>query len=77
MALINGIEGNQNALIWLKKNGLDVLEKMALAADNDDGALGWLAKNTDNEFVQLSLVMRRIKNDIERDNNDTHKISLN
>lgn len=77
MALINGIEGNQNAILWLRKNNLDILEKMARASDNDDRALGWLVKNTGPLFVQLSLKMREVKNDIERDNNDTHKISLN
>ena len=77
MALINGAEGNPNAVLWLRKHNLDVFEKMAEAADNDDHALGWLVHNVDKTFVDIALLMRRIKNEIERDNNDPHKISLN
>jgi len=75
MALINGAEGNPNALVWLKKFGFDVLEKMARGADNEDGAITWLVSNGYGEMAGVSIRIRNVKNQIEADNNDVHKIS--
>ena len=75
MALINGAEGNPNALMWLKKFDFDVLEKMARAGDNDDAALRWLYENDLNDMAVIAQKIRFVKNEIESDNNDAHKIS--
>jgi len=75
MALINGSEGNPQAILWLRKFHLDIVEKMARAADNDDRAHEWLLLNGHKEMAMIAQKMRYIKNQIESDNNDMHKIS--
>jgi hypothetical protein len=75
MALINGAEGNPSALAWLKKFDFDFLEKMARAADNDDAALHWLLENGEQELATVAQRMRKVKNEIERNNNDMHRMS--
>jgi hypothetical protein len=75
MALINGAEGNEAAQLWLRKFGLDVLEHIAKAADNDDAAFEWLLVNDYRDMAMIAQRMRFIKNEIERGNNDLHKIS--
>jgi len=77
MALINGIEGNVNALAWLKKHEFDVLEHMARAADHDQSALNWLIQNNYKDMAVLAAKMMMVKDQIEEDNNDVHKISPN
>lgn len=74
MALINGIEGNKEALIWLDTNGFRKLGLMALAADGNEEAKTYLAKN-DRLFSLLARRMEDVKAEIDRDNNDVHKIS--
>jgi hypothetical protein len=75
MALINGAEGMPNARLWLRKNGYDVLEKMALSADNDEDAFNWLMANGFQDMAMVSYRIRSVKNEIERRNNDIHTIS--
>ena len=75
MALINGAEGNPSALLWLKNNNFILLHTMALAVDNDDDALRQLMNLKEKEWAGLALKMRAVKNSIEWDNNDVHKIS--
>jgi hypothetical protein len=75
MALINGAEGNVSAQLWLRKYGFDILEQVAKAADNDDVALEWLLERDYKDMAMIAQRMRFIKNEIERDNNDLHKIS--
>lgn len=75
MALISGAEGNASALAWLKKFGFDLLEKAARAADNDDEALHWLLEQNEKELAMIAQRMRRVKNEIEANNNDVHRIS--
>ncbi|MFZ6052771.1 hypothetical protein [Halocola ammonii] len=75
LALINAAEGNPNARNWLKKYKLDVLEKMALAADNDDAALDWLFDNNFRDMAVVAGKMRFVKNQIESDNSDMHRIN--
>ena len=74
LALINGIEGNQEALQWLETNGYKTLNIMALAANGNKSAKEWLLKN-DKLLAMIALKMEFVKDDIERDNNDVHKIS--
>lgn len=75
MALINGAEGNEGARLWLRKFGWDVLEKMARAADNDDDALAWLMAGDMRDMALIAQRMRFVKNEIETNNNDVHRIS--
>jgi len=74
LALINGIEGNMQALQWLEANGYKTLSIIAHAADGKEGPKNWLLKN-DKTLAMLALKMEYIKDEIERDNNDAHKIS--
>ena len=75
MALINATEGNKGALEWLKKYNYPIMEKMALAGDGDDTAIAWLIGNSHQEFAVIALKIRFVKDQIEMDNNDPHKIS--
>ena len=75
MALINGAEGNPNAILWLKKNKFDVLEKMARAADNHEESLMWLLEKGYPDMAAIAQRMCLVKNEIERRNNDIHSIS--
>lgn len=74
LALINGIEGNPQALKWMELNGFKKLRLMALTADHDEKSGRLLAKN-DKLLLMLALKMGSIKDSIEEDNNDVHKIS--
>ncbi len=73
-ALINGIEGNRQALHWLNEHGFKNLRKMAIAADNDTKVMQELMQ-TDKLLAMLAMKMGAVKDEIERDNNDAHKIS--
>lgn len=75
MALINGAEGNKNAILWLRKYNLDVMEKMALAGDNREEALIWLVENGYPDLARVASVIRNVKNEIDTNNNDMHRIS--
>jgi hypothetical protein len=75
MALINGAEGNVNALAWLRMQEFDVLEKMARAADHDEKAMNWLIENDYKDMAVIAAKMMYVKDQIEEDNNDVHKIS--
>jgi hypothetical protein len=74
VALINGIEGNKQALEWLEINGFSVLRTMALAADHNEKATQYLMQQ-DKLLAMLALKMGSVKDGIENDNNDVHKIS--
>jgi hypothetical protein len=77
MALINGAEGNKGAILWLEKYKLDIMARMARATDNDDEAMAWLQRHPQPEWFIIAQKMRTVKNSIEFDNNDVHKISPN
>lgn len=74
LALINGIEGNPQALKWMDEYGFKTLRLMALTADHNEEAGRVLAKN-DKLLLMLALKMGAVKDAIEQDNNDVHKIS--
>ena len=74
LALVNGIEGNKQALRWLEENGFKTLGLMALTADHHKEAREVLARQ-DKLLSLLALKMGAVKDQIERDNNDVHKIS--
>lgn len=72
MALINGIEGNKEALRWLKKNDFHLLHEMALVGDGDNHAFERLIKTELKFFALLAKKMEYVKNQIEARNNDPH-----
>ena len=74
VALINGIEGNPQALKWLNDNGFKNLNIMAMSADHNEKATLYLMKN-DKLLAMLALKMGAVKDQIDNDNNDVHKIS--
>ena len=74
VALINGIEGNPQAIQWLVQHNFSSLKDMALAADHNEHATMHLMKN-DKLLAMLALKMRAVKDQIDQDNNDVHKIS--
>jgi len=73
-ALVNGIEGNKQALKWMEEYGFKTLKKMAIAADNDTKVMQELMQ-TDKLLAMLAMKMGAVKDEIERDNNDAHKMS--
>jgi hypothetical protein len=75
MAMINGVEGNQEALHWLEKNNFHVLKHVALAGDGEKDSFSWLIKNGHEEFAMVSQKIKKVKDEIEEDHNDPHKIS--
>ncbi len=74
VALINAMEGNKQALEWLEKYGFSILRTMAMAADHNEKATQYLMQN-DKLLAMLALKMGSVKDAIENDNNDVHKMS--
>ena len=74
LALINGIEGNKQALTWLYNHNYHDIQLMAMAADGSEEAKKELASRN-KILAVLALKMEFVKDNIERDNNDVHKIS--
>jgi hypothetical protein len=77
MAIIRGAEGDKQAIGWLAVNGYEMLRLVALGADNEDDAVMELMKAGDRLMAGLALKIRAVKNGIEQDNNDVHRISPN
>ncbi|MBL4653971.1 MAG: hypothetical protein JKY53_14080 [Flavobacteriales bacterium] len=76
MALINGVEGSEDAIVWLKNSGFKTLSMVALAGDNDLPAFNWL-KNKDILFAKIAKEIRIVKNEIEDNNADPHRRGSN
>jgi hypothetical protein len=74
MALIRGAEGEKSAIAWLKRSGEHLLADMALAANNDVPAMNRLIAK-DRMWAMIAAKMAVVKNDIEEDNQDCHRIS--
>ncbi len=75
MALVRGSEGDARAVEWLDKFGYNYLKDVALGADNDDEAVKRLLQLDQREWAGIALKIRAVKNQIEADNNDMHRIS--
>ncbi len=75
MATINAAEGNKQALAWLYRYGYDVLAKVAMAGDGDEEAFRGLVEEGHREMALIAKNIHQVKESIERDNNDIHKIS--
>lgn len=74
-AMINGAEGNPTAVEWLSQNGYSILAHMAMAGDGNRDAQEWLIQNDHREFAVIATKIRQVKDEIEFDNNDIHRIS--
>jgi hypothetical protein len=74
-ATISGAEGKKDAVEWLVNHNFDVLAKTALTGDGDEDAFKWLVRNNHREMAMVGKKIEEVKDQIERDNNDVHKIS--
>jgi hypothetical protein len=74
-ATVAGSEGKQDAIGWLLKHDFDLLAKTALTGDGDEAAFKWLVANKHRELAIIGKKIEMVKDQIERDNNDVHKIS--
>ena len=74
LATIEGIEGKDSALVFLKKNGFDLLFHFARSADSWKNSQIWLQKK-DKLLYAISLKIEFIKDEIELRNQDPHKIN--
>jgi hypothetical protein len=75
MAVINGAESNQQAVKWLFENNFKPLAYVAVAGDGYKDGLLWLKNNGHQELAAVANALFLVKSEIERDNNDTHRIS--
>ena len=74
LATIEGIEGKDSALVFLKENGFDILFHFARSADSWKDSQIWLQKN-DKLLYAISLKIEFIKDEIELNNEDPHKLN--
>ena len=74
LALIQGVERNKSALKWLKENNFLYLYHMALAADGDNESMA-LLKIHQRDFAHIALKIKIVKDIIQMDNDDPHRIS--
>jgi hypothetical protein len=75
MATIQGAEGNETAVKWLEKHTFDVLALVARAGDGDNQSVQKLVRDGHREMAMVALRIRTVKDQIEADHNDIHKIS--
>jgi|TARA_B110000977_G_C10994239_1_gene461197 hypothetical protein len=74
LATIEGIEGKDSALIFLKKNGFDLLFHFARSADSWKDSQIWLQKR-DKLLYAISLKIEYVKDEIDLRNQDPHKLN--
>ena len=74
LATIEGIEGKDSALVFLKKNGFDLLFHFARSADSLKDSQIWLQKK-DKLLYAISLKIEYVKDEIELRNQDPHKLN--
>ena len=74
LATIEGIEGKDSALIFLKKNGFDLLFHFARSADSWKDSQIWLQKR-DKLLYAISLKIEYVKDEIDLRNQDAHKLN--
>lgn len=72
MAMVNGAEGNADAVHWLHKANFQVLKHVALAGDREAASTKWLIKNGHKEFAMIAERIRVLKDQIEETHNDIH-----
>jgi len=74
-ATIAGAEGKKDAVEWLKKYEFDVLVHVALTGDGNADSFKWLLDQGQREMAMVAKKIEEVKDMIERDNNDVHRIS--
>ena len=74
LSTIEGIEGKDSALVFLKKNGFDLLFHFARSADSWKDSQIWLQKK-DKLLYAISLKIEYVKDEIELRNQDPHKLN--
>ena len=74
-AVVSGAEGKQEAIEWLNKYEWDILAKVAMVGDGNEKAFQWLVANGHKEMAIIGRKIELVKDEIERDHNDAHKIS--
>ena len=74
LATIEGIEGKESALVFLKKNGFDLLFHFARSTDSWKDSQIWLQKR-DKLLYAISLKIEYVKDEIELRNQDPHKLN--
>ena len=74
LATIEGIEGKDSALVFLKKNGFDLLFHFARSADSWKDSQVWLQKK-DILLYAISLKIEYVKDEIDLRNQDPHKLN--
>lgn len=76
LALLNGIERKKDALMWLKAHKLTILYHMALCGDSEEDSFNWLIDNGHKEMAMIAKKIEFVKNEIEDNNSDPHRISV-
>ena len=74
LATVEGIEGKDSALVFLKKNGFDLLFHFARSADSWKDSQIWLQKK-DKLLYAISLKIEYVKDEIDLRNQDPHKLN--
>ena len=74
LATVEGIEGKDSALVFLKKNGFDLLFHFARSADSWKDSQIWLQKK-DKLLYAISLKIEYVKDKIDLRNQDPHKLN--
>lgn len=74
-ATIAGAEGKKDAVGWLKRHKFDVLVHVALTGDGNQASFKWLVTNGHREMALVAKRIEEVKDMIEQDNNDVHRIS--
>ena len=75
MAMINASEGNEQAQQWLKINNYLLFYHMAIAIDGDNTGFTWINQNSTEDFFYLTRIIKKVKDAIEEEHNDTHRMS--
>lgn len=75
MAMINAAEGNEQAQQWLKMNNYLLFYNMAIAIDGEMEGFKWINLNSTQEIFYLTKIIKQVKDDIEEEHNDTHRMS--
>ena len=76
LALLNAIERKKDARLWLKAHKFTTLYHMALCGDGDEESFKWLLDNNHKEMAMIAKKIEFVKNEIEDNNSDPHRISV-
>ncbi|MEM9052559.1 MAG: hypothetical protein AAGC47_10940 [Bacteroidota bacterium] len=74
-ATIAAAEGKKDAIEWLKKYEFDILAHAGMSGDGHEASFQWLVRNGHREMAIVAKRIEEVKDRIEQDNNDVHRIS--